>query len=191
MGQRTHQWGLGLAASQQPVGKALGVPAGHGVVMEANPTPSCVNQGTARRFRELVVLFLQHLKPHPKLRGYLGPQHKRNTDKVERNASEAKEFWGWTQPTYCHVCLEKRQQKGNLTRAFNYQKQCLREDRAKLLSQTHDNRPRANSQNLQQGKFRIDTRTRPFTASMVQQWEGCLGSQSHQHPCRQSKFDRT
>lgn len=127
---------------------------------------------------------LQHLKPHPKLCGHLGPQHKRNTDKVERNAPEAKELWGWTQAKYCHVCLEKRQQKGNLTTAFSYQKQCLREDRAKLPSWAHGNRPRANSQNLQQRKFRLDTRTRHFTASMVQRWEGCLGSQSHQHPWR-------
>lgn len=39
----------------------------------------------------------------------------------------------------------KRRQKGNLTIVFNYQKQGCRDDRAKLLSEMHDNRKRVNS----------------------------------------------
>lgn len=47
----------------------------------------------------------------------------------------------------------KKKAEGQLTIVFTYQKQGCRDDRAKLFSEMHDNRKRANSHKLQQEKF--------------------------------------
>ncbi|KAK4828114.1 hypothetical protein QYF61_023912 [Mycteria americana] len=171
LGQCNSQYQYGLGPLEKDLGILVDEKLGMSwqcvlAAQKANRILGCIKRSVASRSRE-VILPLQSTLMRPHLEYCIqisGPQHRKDTDLLERVQRRAMKITRGLEQPSCEECLrelrlfslEKRRLQGHLITAFQYIKGAYKKDGERLFTRPCSDRTRDNCFKMKGGTFRSD-----------------------------------